>query len=187
MKRCQRELRRARRRRLESEADDVLMEGMDGSGDGGRVVGGDGDELWVHNHGGNGNAGGDDGDDLVDTDSDEEAGDMEQDDDDDDDDDSDDDDSDDSDEDSEESEGYSWGDHVGTRDTFVYNDFDSDDTDDEAEEQSLQQHHHHRLLHHRNFRAASIRARANILSLFRRSGDGGSMTGHHHHDFEFGF
>mmetsp|Transcript_9248 Transcript_9248/g.19315 ORF Transcript_9248/g.19315 Transcript_9248/m.19315 type:complete len:496 (-) Transcript_9248:457-1944(-) len=86
MKECQRELRRARRRRLEREADDVLMEGVDGSADGGHVVGGDGDELWVHNHGGNGNAGGDDGDDLVDTESDEEDGDMEQDDDDDDDD-----------------------------------------------------------------------------------------------------
>mmetsp|Transcript_12061 Transcript_12061/g.23438 ORF Transcript_12061/g.23438 Transcript_12061/m.23438 type:complete len:432 (+) Transcript_12061:262-1557(+) len=184
MKECQRELRRARRRRLEREADDVLMEGVDGSADGGHVVGGDGDELWVHNHEGNGNAGGDDGDDLVDTESDEEDGDMEQDDDDDDDDD---DDSDDSDEESEESEGYSWGDHVGTRETFVYNDFDSDDTDDEAAGQNQQQHHHHRLLHHRNFRAASIRARANILSLFRRSGDGGSMTGRHHNDFEFGF
>ncbi|KAL7461067.1 hypothetical protein ACHAXS_001508 [Conticribra weissflogii] len=190
MKRCQRELRRARRNRLEREADDVLMDGADvrggdgdgdGDGDGERAVGGD-DELWVHNHGGNRGAGDDDGDDLVDTDSDGAHGDMEQDDD--------DDDTDDSDEESVESEGYTWGDHVGTRETFVYQDIDSDDTDDDTDDEAEEGHRHQlhrRLANQRNLRAASIRARASILSLFRRSGGGGSSTGLQHNDFEFGF
>lgn len=149
----QKNLRRLRRQQIANEADDMLDE-EDGEGAG---------DTEDNNHLVNENAESA----IADSDEDEENDFMEE-----DEEDSEESEDGDSDADSDaDSEQYAWGDHVGARDAFVYNHNETDSSDEEdgdGDQLNVTMNDRHR-------RAALLRARANILNMFRRSGNAAAV------------